>query len=144
MTTLPPLKVRLAHPEAQVPSKAHPGDAGFDLYAVRDTILEPKSTTEVDFGIAVEIPYNYVGKLCGRSSYNRKGLIVRLGIIDAGYRGTLSAVVYNTTNYTEKITKGSKCAQLLLVPIADIHEVEVVETLSESSRGTGGFGSTGK
>ncbi len=128
---------------AQVPTKGHPNDAGWDLYADEDTTLWPEETQLISTGIAMAIPKNYVGLIWDRSSMGVKGIHRHAGVIDSGYRGEVKVCLHNTTTEMYKIKKGDRIAQLLIqkTPQFIMH---VVEELDSTERGSGGFGSTGK
>ncbi len=132
---------------AQAPSRAHPGDAGFDLRAVEAARLEPGERASVGTGIAVEIPDGSAGLVLPRSGLAaRHGISVvnAPGLIDAGYRGEIRVLLLNTDR-TEpfEIAPGDRIAQLVIVEVGDDEPVEA-ESLEESVRGDGGFGSTGR
>jgi dUTP pyrophosphatase len=141
------LAFRKLSDEARVPTRAHEGDAGLDLYAVESARLEPGERATVGTGIAVEIPAGHAGLVLPRS-----GLAVRHGIalvnapglIDAGYRGEIRVLLLNTDR-TEpfEIEPGDRIAQLLITPLAEVEPVEARE-LAETLRGEGGFGSSGR
>jgi dUTP pyrophosphatase len=133
--------------DAQAPSRAHPGDAGFDLRAVETARLEPGERASVGTGIAVEIPEGSAGLVLPRSGLAaRHGISVvnAPGLIDAGYRGEIRVLLLNTDR-TEPfdIAPGDRIAQLVIVEVGDDEPVEA-ESLEESVRGDGGFGSTGR
>lgn len=139
------LRARRLHPDAILPTRAHPGDAGLDLYAIESRRFSsvPCETVEIDTGIAVEIPEGWVGLVCPRSGMAREhgiGLTNAPGVIDAGYRGSIRVLLQGST--THKVRVGDRIAQLVLVP-AFVGGVIEVEELTEAPRGTGGFGSTG-
>ncbi|TBR22729.1 dUTP diphosphatase, partial [bacterium] len=94
-------------------------------------------------GIAMAIPAGYVGLVADRSSLARKGIKTAGGVIDAGYRGEVGAVLWNISREPVTLGRGDRVAQLLLVPVAT-PAVKEVKALSESKRGKGGFGSTGR
>jgi dUTP pyrophosphatase len=134
-------------PAAPLPSAAHPGDAGLDLRAGVDVIVDPGERTMVPTGIAVAIPEGYAGLVLPRSGLaSREGLTLANapGLIDAGYRGEIICSVVNLDR-TEpvKIARGDRIAQLVIVPISVV-EPEWVDELPASERGEGGFGSTGR
>ena len=139
-------------PEAIVPTKAKYGDAGFDLTAISCQYVSDAEVPyyNYEFGLAVEIPQGYFGLLCPRSSISKKALMLSnsLGVIDAGYRGPLSAR-FKVTNYQGEHTKvyevGDRVVQLIIIPIPEISLVEVpYENLSKTYRGNGSFGSSGR
>lgn len=131
---------------AKAPTRAHDDDAGLDLYAHGDYTLHTDRATKVDTGIATAIPAGHVGLLFARSSlfknYGGATLTNCVGVIDSGYRGPIKASLTAKRPLAE-IHDGDKIVQLLIVPIA-ILDVEVVDELPTTERGTGGFGSTGR
>lgn len=148
------VKFKKLHPDAVTPSYAKAGDAGLDLTAV--WVKETKNYFEYGTGIAVEIPEGYVGLQVPRSSVTKTGLILKnsIGIIDSGYRGELKvrftrSLRAGIMEYMEETQEqlayyvGDRIAQLIIIPIPHIELVEA-EELSESERGTGGYGHTGK
>lgn len=142
------LQVKLLHPEAKLPTKAHPEeDAGFDLYSVVEGVVPPhaanSSPVNIDTGIAFAIPQGYYGQLMTRSSYGKMGMRVHPGVIDSGYRGPITVLVHNLSEEPREIRKGDKVAQLLILPVP-FTEVSVVDELPTSSRGEKGFGSSGR
>lgn len=125
---------------AQIPSKAHPMDAGFDLVSTsRNTKLG--KFTEYGTGIAVEIPEGYVGLLFPRSSISKYGLYLAnsVGVIDSNYRGEIKLRFYGKTGM---YLVGDKVGQLIIMPYPTV-EFEECENLAKTDRGDGGFGSTG-
>lgn len=132
------------HPEAKLPQYATAGDAGMDLFALEETILKPGQFLGVSTGVAFEISNGYVGLVWDKSSLSiMNGLKTLGGVIDAGYRGEVKVGMINLSDKEYKIEKGHKVAQILLQKIEHPILVEVAE-LSETERGKGGFGSTGK
>ena len=142
MNTLP---ARFTHPHAEVPTRAHPTDAGLDLAASETTHIAPGVVTLVPTGIAVAIPDGYFGLLAARSSLAVKKAMTLangVGIIDSDYRGEIKVPIVSLDGCHNLIQAGQKIAQLIILPIA-LPTVEVVSVLPESVRGHGGFGSTG-
>jgi len=140
------LKVRRLDARALLPTRAHPGDAGLDLYAIEEHVLEAGERASVGTGVSVEIPEGQAGLVLPRS-----GLAVRHGIalvnapglIDAGYRGEIRVLLLNTDRREPfTIAAGDRIAQLVLVRV-ETPDVLEVEALALSERGAGGFGSTG-
>ena len=129
--------------EAVLPTRAHPDDAGLDLYALSDVTLEPGKSAVVPTGIAMAVPEGCVGLVADRSSLARKGVKTAGGVIDAGYRGEVGAVLWNISRDTVRLGRGDRVAQLLIVPIAT-PAVREVKALTDSKRGKRGFGSTGR
>lgn len=141
------LPVTLLHPDATLPSRAHPGDAGLDLYACEDAGLAPGARASVATGIALAVPDGHAGLVLPRSGLAARhgiALVNAPGLIDAGYRGEIKVLLLNTDRTeTYGIAAGDRIAQLLVVPFAgiDAHEVP---SLDDSARGAGGFGSSGR
>lgn len=142
----PPLPFRRLDPEATLPERAHPGDAGFDLRSVEDVEVGPGERAMVRTGLAVAIPEGHAGLVLPRSGLaSRHGLTLANapGLIDAGYRGEVICAVVNLDRTTPvKIAKGDRIAQLVIVAVPDLQPAWVDE-LPTSTRGEGGFGSTG-
>ena len=144
MQQLPILKLK---DEAILPTRAHPGDAGLDLYACEAAHIGPGERWGVGTGVGVEIPEGYAGLVLPRSGLARDhgiSLVNAPGLIDSGYRGELRVLLLNTDPAeTFRVEAGDRIAQLVLTPIATPEPVEAAE-LTESVRGRGGFGSSGR
>ena len=132
---------------AVIPTRGHPGDAGLDLYSTEAAHLGPGERWSVGTGIAVEIPAGHAGLVLPRSGLAREhgiALVNSPGLIDAGYRGEVRVLLLNTDPAeTVRIEAGARIAQLVVSPVVLVEPVEVAE-LSDSARGDGGFGSTGR
>jgi dUTP pyrophosphatase len=132
---------------ALLPTRAHKGDAGLDLYACEAAHIGPGERWSVGTGIAVEVPDGHAGLVLPRSGLARKhgiSLVNGPGLIDAGYRGEISVLLLNTDPAdTFMVEPGDRIAQLMITPIATVEPVEV-DALTESARGEGGFGSSGR
>lgn len=132
---------------ATLPSRAHEGDAGLDLYACEAAHLGPGERWSVGTGIAVEVPEEHAGLVLPRSGLAREhgiSLVNSPGLIDSGYRGEVSVLLLNTDPAEVfRIEPGDRIAQLVIVPIAPVEPIEA-EALAESARGEGGFGSSGR
>jgi dUTP pyrophosphatase len=138
------VKIKKLHSDARIPNRAHPDDAGVDLYTVDPVELGPGERKSIPLGIAIEIPDGYVGLIWDKSGLSHKyGIKSFGGVIDSGYRGEVHAGVMNLSDKYFKFEKGHKIAQLLIQKIEHVIFDEA-EELSDSSRGAGGFGSTGK
>ena len=137
------IHVRLLHPDAKLPTRSHPGDAGLDLYCLEDRILRPGHGETLPTGVALAVPPGHAGIIADRSSMAKRGVKTAGGVIDAGYRGEIGVVAWNLTEGSIRLRKGDRVAQLLIVPIA-APAVKQVEALEETARGEGGFGSTGR
>jgi dUTP pyrophosphatase len=140
------LRVRRLDPRALLPTRAYPGDAGLDLYALDDGLLDPGERASVRTGIAVEIPDGQAGLVLPRSGLARRhgiSVVNAPGLIDAGYRGELEVLLLNTDRLQPfSISAGDRIAQLVIVDVQTPAVVEVGE-LAVSERGAGGFGSSG-
>ena len=137
------VKVKKLHENAVIPSYSKPGDAGMDL-----TITEIKENNfrqiSYGFGIAVEIPFGYVGLVFPRSSVKNQDLLLSncVGVIDSGYRGEIQSTFRKTDPSEKFYNVGERGAQIIILPYPQVFMVESDE-LSDTERGTGGFGSTG-
>ena len=132
--------------ELPTPRRAHATDAGLDLYARNPIVLEPGQRATVDTGVAVAIPPGHAGLVTARSGLaarNGIGVVNSPGLVDAGYRGELRAVLINHGQERVEIKRGDRIAQLVIVPVAT-PEVTVVDELDSTDRGAGGFGSSGR
>ncbi len=123
------------------PTRAHRDDAGLDLYSPVDMWIYAHSIGKIDTGVHVEIPTGYVGLITSKSGMMALGITTR-GTIDAGYRGSIKAVIYNDAPQSYCVKKGQKITQLVILPCL-IPDVEIVDELEETERGEKGFGSTG-
>lgn len=128
---------------ALMPNRAHPTDAGLDLYSPTYAIVYGGGRTVIDTGVHVEIPEGYVGKLESKSGLMRNAGITVRGTIDAGYTGTIQAVVFNHSEDTYTFDVGDKVCQLVIYPIVTPTPIEVSE-FATTERGDSGFGSTGR
>ncbi len=131
--------------ELPLPRHAQPGDAGVDLYARTGGVLAPGERTLVPTGVAVAVPEGYVGLIAPRSGLAARhgiSLLNSPGILDAGYRGEIHAVLINEGSEPFDYERGDRIAQLVVVPFAT-QDYEIVAELPGSDRGAGGFGSTG-
>jgi dUTP pyrophosphatase len=136
------LRVRRIHPEAKLPVYGHPGDAGLDLFSVVDRALAPGEAFAVPTGIQVAIPVGFVGLIWDKSGLSLKRVHRLAGVVDAGYRGEVQVVMINFGPDPFDVRKGMKIAQMLIQPVAAVRVVES-DNLDDTSRGDGGFGSTG-
>jgi dUTP pyrophosphatase len=140
------LRVRRLHPEARIPSRAHQGDAGFDLHALEAVHLGPGERAAVPTGIAIALPPGHAGLVLPRSGLAARhgiALVNAPGLVDEGYRGELRVLLLNTDR-TEavELAAGDRIAQLVVTPVPPV-AVEEVSDLEDTARGEGGFGSTG-
>jgi dUTP diphosphatase len=142
----PPLRVRRLHPLARLPTRAHAGDAGLDLHSVEAVRLEPGARASVATGLALELPPGHAALVLPRSGLAARhgvALVNAPGLIDEGYRGEVRVLLLNTDRAAGvELAAGDRVAQLLVVAVAPC-AVQEAETLGESERAQGGFGSTG-
>ncbi len=136
------IKVKRIHPEAKLPVYGHPGDAGLDLFSAVDRELGPGDVFAVPTGIQIAIPPGHVGLIWDKSGISLMGVHRLAGVIDAGYRGEVQVVLANLGDGPFAVKKGQKIAQMLVQSVAAVTVVEA-ESLDDTSRGEGGFGSTG-
>lgn len=136
------MKVKKLSPFAKLPQRAHPTDSGADLFALERTVLPARAITKVHTGIAVELPENTSGIIWGKSSVESKGIKAMAGLVDAPYRGELIVCMYNLNEQDFVFEAGQKVAQLVVLPTL-YPAFEEVSELTDTSRGEGGFGSTG-
>lgn len=138
--------VRRLDPDLPLPGYAHPGDAGADLVAAEDVVLEPGQRVLVPTGVALALPDGYVGLVHPRSGLaSRHGLSIvnTPGTIDSGYRGEIKVLLVNhDPDHPIKLRRGDRIAQLLVQRVEHARFVDVGE-LPPSVRGAGGYGSTG-
>lgn len=137
------MKVKRFDSAAILPTRAHEGDAGLDLYAPYDFSLPPGARVLVHTAIGVELPAGTYGKIEGRSSLAKLGITPLGGIIDETYRGPIGVVLANTGRERRDFQRGSRIAQLIVQPYLEVGVIEVDE-LSDTQRGAGGFGSSGE
>lgn len=141
------VRIKKLTPDAVIPTKAHPTDAGFDLTAISMEYDHVYDCIVYHTGLAFEIPQGYVGKLYPRSSIYKKDLLLTncTGIIDSGYRGEVLAKfkrIKGGLRQFDIYDIGERIAQLIIEPYPEIEFIEVSE-LSDTDRGSGGYGSSG-
>ncbi len=138
--------------EAVLPTRAHPDDAGLDLYSLEDVLLTSSQNATIQgqpngkvirTGIAISLPIGYVGLVADRSSLAKKGIKCAGGVIDSGYRGEIHIVLWNISNQEIRLNRGDRIAQLLILPVITPAVKEVPE-LDTTQRGEKGFGSSGQ
>ena len=138
------IKIKKLHPEAKIPSYKREGDAAFDLCANEDAVLAPNEKKVIKTGIALEIPLGFVGLIWDRSGLAANHALHNLaGVIDANYRGEIGVVMINHGKNPYTVNKHDRIAQMLIQPVHQVH-FEEVDELSDTHRGEGGFGSSGK
>ncbi len=139
------IKIKRLTSTAKLPTYAHMGDAGMDVYSNGDFILKPGERAKIPLGFAAEIPVGYVGLVWMKSGLaDTYGVSIMGGVIDSSYRGEWHAqIINNSKAYNVHLTTGAKVAQVVIVPFI-CATIEEVQELSETTRGKNGFGSTGK
>jgi dUTP pyrophosphatase len=140
------ISVKLLHPDARLPERAHPGDAGADLFSVEEVTIPAGGRRDIGTGICLAIPSGYAGFVQPRSGLAFKhGIMVvnSPGLIDAGYRGEVRVSLYNSGRAPFVIAPGERIAQLV---VQRVEEAVFARTddLPGSARGEGGFGSSGR
>jgi dUTP pyrophosphatase len=140
------IKIKKIHPDAIIPKYAHDGDAGMDLFSVEDVVIKPRYRLAVRTGLEFEIPNGYEMQIRPRSGMALKSGITVLntpGTVDSGYRGEIKAILINLSSEDYSIKKGDKICQAIINKVERV-QIEETKELSETKRGKGGFGSTGK
>jgi dUTP pyrophosphatase len=143
----PTIRVKKLDPRAELPTCGSEFAAGADLRACLDapTTIEPGQTVMIHTGLAMEIPVGYAGLVYARSGLaSKRGLAPanKVGVVDADYRGELMVALHNHGSEPQTIEHGERIAQLVVTPFLAV-QYEEADTLSDTVRGTGGFGSTG-
>ena len=139
------LLVKRLSSSATLPARAHPADAGLDLHSAVDLDIPPGETRLVGTGLAVELPPGTEAQVRPRSGLALTHSVTVLntpGTIDEGYRGEVGVILINHGRRVFEVRRGMKVAQLVVQPTLAV-EIVAVDALSDTSRGTGGFGSTG-
>lgn len=133
---------------AYMPEKAHDTDAGFDLRApydfeVPEMEIYTAGSATIDTGVHIQLPKGTVGMIKSKSGLNVKHSLIAEGVIDVGFTGSIVVKIYNLSSKPYHFKKGDKITQLVIMPIVE-NELEQVDSLEDTERGNGGFGSTGK
>jgi dUTP pyrophosphatase len=136
------LSFKKLDPKALLPTRGSASAAGLDLYSIAGISLQPRERRLIKTGLAVDIPEGYYGRLAPRSGLAaQKGIDVLAGVIDADYRGEIGCLLYNTGDETIDLPAQTKICQLIIEKIITPDAVWV-DSLAETSRGSGGFGPT--
>jgi len=139
------LKIKKLSDGAHMPAYAHPGDSGLDLFSAANVVIAPGESMLVKTGISIELPKGTEAQVRPRSGLALKHKVTVLnspGTIDEGYRGEIGVIMINHGKTDFIIEPGMKIAQMVIQPVLSVQVVEA-DDLSDTSRGTGGFGSTG-
>lgn len=139
------LKVFLHSELAKLPKRADEGAAGYDLTSIENISILPRSRSLISTGLSIQLPMYSYGRVAPRSGLSVKGLDVGAGVIDESYRGIVKVLLINNNDTAFQVSVGDRIAQLLVQPIyyPEVETVSSLEDLSTTSRGEGGFGSTG-
>ena len=138
------IKVQRLNSEAIIPTKATLSDAGWDLYAAEDAIIDPSARELISTGVAIAVPEGFVGLIWDRSSMAAKRGVHRFaGVIDSGYRGEIKVCLWNASDRYCVVNRGERIAQILFQQVPPFTLIEVF-SLDDTDRGRGGFGSSGK
>ena len=142
------IKVKKLKPDATVPTMGSKFAAGADLYSAEDAdvVIEPSETKFIGTGLAMEIPEGYVGLVYARSGLAcKRGLAPanKVGVVDSDYRGEIKVALHNHGKEAQTVERGERIAQMVIAPYLSVN-YEEADALSETERGEGGFGSTGR
>ena len=142
------VKIKKLNDMAIIPKKAHDDDAGFDLYAAipSPVVIHPHKTVLIGTGISVELPKNTFGAIFARSGLALKSGLApanKVGVVDCNYRGEVCVALHNHSDMPKEVSSGERIAQMVVIPYVNV-SLELAEDLSDTDRGEGGFGSTGK
>ena len=142
------IKIKKLNENAIIPARGSDQAAGYDLYACTKTpiIITPHSTVKIETGLSMELPEGYFGAIFARSGLATKNGLRpanAVGVVDSDYRGNIIVALHNDTNEPQTINSMERIAQLVVIPYLSV-EFEEVDELSNTERGDGGFGSTGK
>lgn len=139
------VKVKLLDQEAKMPYRANEGDAGLDLFSIEEKTIEPGKAELIRTGIQIELPKGTEAQIRPRSGLALKHAVTVLnspGTIDEGYRGEINVILINHGKEVFKVEKQMRIAQMVIAPVAPV-TLERTEALSNTERGSGGFGSSG-
>ena len=137
------IKIKKLKEEAKLPKYHHPGDVGMDLFAMETVTIAPGEHYRFWHGFALEFPAGFGAIIMDKGSISKAGFAHMGGVFDAGYRGEYNTHLVNLSDKSYTFEVGDKVSQLVMVPVA-IAKLKVVDKLSESARGEGKFGSTGR
>lgn len=137
------LKVKKLNPNAIIPTRGTEKSSGLDLFSLKRHVLASNNIVAIETGIAIELPKNHFGLIAERSGFSlTNGLVLKAGVIDEDYRGEIKVILQNASDYPVTIPAGQKFAQLLILPNILVEVIDTDKELSETERGTAGFGST--
>jgi dUTP pyrophosphatase len=137
------LKVSKNNDDAILPTKGSVDAAGFDLYTVDEGRIMPHQNRLFDTGLSFTVPEGTYGRIAPRSGVSKKGIMVNAGVVDRDYTGPVKIMLHNLSDEMYEVKKNDRIAQLIIEKISS-PTIEEVETLDDTERGDGGFGSTGR
>jgi len=137
------IKVKKLKENAKLPTYHHPGDVGMDLYSMETVTVKPGEHYRFWHGFAMEFHEGYGGIIMDKGSISKAGFVHMGGVFDAGYRGEYNTLLVNLSDKPYTFEEGDKVSQLVILPVV-IGKIKEVKKLSDSARGEGKFGSTGK
>lgn len=143
------MNIKFLNEYAKVPTRGSSCAAGYDLYAAigEPVTIFPGTTVPVTTGLAMEIPEDFFGAIFARSGLaTKRGLRPAncVGVVDADYRGEVIVAIHNDSNEAQQVLPGERIAQMVFLPYRAMGNFEVVDELNDTTRGAGGFGSTGR
>jgi dUTP pyrophosphatase len=136
------LQIKFNAEDVIMPKRGSPDAAGYDLYTNEAGDIEPGQTKLFDTGISFKVPIGTYGRIAPRSGLSKKGIMVNAGVIDRDYTGPVKIMLHNLSQFTYIVNKDDRIAQLILEKI-DTPGMILVDSLEDTQRGSGGFGSTG-
>ena len=137
------IKIKKLNENMKMPRYHHPGDVGMDMFAIESVVILPGGHQRIDHGFALEFPIGFAAIVKDKGSFAKAGIHTMGGVFDAGFRGEYNTHLVNLSDKPFTVEKGDKVSQLVIYPV-EIVELEETDILSESARGVGQFGSTGK
>ena len=141
------MNIKKLNENAIVPTKGSEYSAGWDLYATENATIPPAGTVLIGTGWAIEVPIGYFGAIFARSGLSvKEGLRPAncVGVIDSDYRGEVKVALHNDSTVSRSVSARDRVAQLVLIPYHQLEQLQEVDALSDTTRSSGGFGSTGK
>ncbi len=136
------VRFQLINEKAKEPTLATEGSVGWDLYATCHVGIAPGGTATIPVGVAIELPPGFSARIHGRSGWAAKGYITHVGVIDNDFRGELAVIVHNSSKHTLPVVPGERVGQLVIEQIIKV-TWQKADALTDTVRGSGGFGSTG-
>jgi dUTP pyrophosphatase len=139
------MKIKLLSPTARIPKRATSGSSGYDVFAARAVRVPARGRALIPLDVAVELPPQIELQIRPRSGMSlKKGVHAIFGTVDNDYRGPVGVILFNESDAPFHVSVGDRVAQAVPVWLCELSPIEVVDTLTSTNRGSGGFGSTGK